>query len=259
MSLVTSCQTIEDMENCEKHGPYKKFYKRFDGKLKEYGFCPICRDEKIKEAEAKRKKENFESDLKLRLFESNIPKRYQGINIDTINLNYHKNKADNSRLSNTVQIIKKYLDTYPERLKNGASGFLCGECGTGKTMLACIMVENIMNQGYSAHYITAWQMIQEIRQGYKKDISESVPYFIKQYVDKSFLVIDEIGVQHGTDDERILLYQVIDGRYNEVKPTVLISNSMNPVDDGYLDLRTIDRLKDGGGFSITFTGESYRR
>jgi hypothetical protein len=49
------------------------------------------------------------------------------------------------------------------------------------------------------------------------------------------------------------------GRYNEVRPTVLISNSKDPVEDGFLDLRTIDRLKDGNGFSITFNGDSYRK
>jgi len=190
---------------------------------------------------------------------SNVPKRFKGLDINKINLSYHKNKDDNKKLTHTVNIVKRYLDTYDERFKVGASGFFSGECGTGKTMLACMMVESIINQGHSAHYVTAWKMIQEIRKGYEKGVDEGIQYFIKKYVNKSFLVIDEIGVQHGTEDERILLYQVIDGRYNEVKPTVLISNSKNPVEDGYLDLRTIDRLKEGGGFSITFTGESYRK
>ena len=101
-------------------------------------------------------------------------------------------------------------------------------------------------------------MIQDIRAAYR-DKSTTLLEQIKKYISLDLLVIDEIGVQHGTDDERVLLYQVIDGRYNNIKPTIIISNSKNPVDDGYLDLRTIDRLKEGGGFSITFSGESYRQ
>lgn len=243
-SSQKGCQNIEKI--CEIHGQY------------DWHWCPECRDIEIKEAEIK--EAALEKKFKIEKYnrESNIPKRFKGLDINKIDLNYHKKKEDNKKLKSTVSTVKGYLSTYPERLLKGASGFFSGECGTGKTMLACMMVENIINQGHSAHYVTAWQMIQEIRKGYGK-IEESISFFVNQYINKSFLVIDEVGVQHGTDDERILLYQVIDGRYNEVKPTIIISNSMNPVEDGYLDLRTIDRLTDGGGFSITFNGESYRK
>ena len=125
-------------------------------------------------------------------------------------------------------------------------------------MFACMVVENAIRSGFYAKYITAWRMIQEIRIGYSAS-DTSIVNQIQLFISPDILVIDEIGVQHGTEDERVLLYQVIDGRYNEVKPTILISNSKNPVDDGYIDTRTIDRLKEGGGFSMTFNGESYRR
>lgn len=221
--------------------------------------CPKCREEKIIERKKEHEAEIAKTRMEGMYRQSNVPKRFKGLDINQINLSYHKENEDNKKLNDTVGTVKRYLKTYKDRLEQGASGFFSGECGTGKTMLACMMVENIIKQGHSAHYVTAWQMIQEIRQGYKKGIDEGIQYFIEQYINKSFLVVDEIGVQHGTEDERILLYQVIDGRYNDVKPTVLISNSKNPVEDGYLDLRTIDRLKEGGGFSITFTGESYRK
>jgi len=246
------------MKNCEKHGEYPSTFRGMTGRVLENEICPGCFDDRIKEEE-KKKIEGERRDLIDGYHkQSNVPKRFQNMNIEDINLSYHKKPEDNEKLQSTVKIVKRYLTTYPERLEKGASGFFCGECGTGKTMLACMMVESIINQGYSAHYITAWQMIQEIRKGYRKD-EESISDYINGYIKRSFLAIDEVGVQHGTDDERILLYQVIDGRYNEVKPTIIISNSMNPVEDGYLDLRTIDRLKDGGGFSITFNGESFRK
>jgi DNA replication protein DnaC len=236
-------------KECEIHGAYLKYKKSYTGGVIEQRVCPKCHEEKLE----KKKKEDQAMEIAgkiSRYYElSNLPKRFKGITMDGIDLR-------DPEIKEAVGFLKKFLAKFPERLEQGSSGFFCGDCGTGKTMLACIMVEDVIKQGYPAHYTTTWQMIQRIRQGYK---TGETNYYIKDYISKALLVIDEIGVQHGTNDERVLLYQVIDGRYNEVKPTVLISNSKNPVEDGFLDLRTIDRLKDGNGFSITFNGDSFRK
>lgn len=219
--------------------------------------CPACIEENVKRREEVMRQQEEEDRLKWRMSVSNIPKRFRGYKFGDIDLSHNEKKEDNQKLIQTVKMVKGFLKTFKDQMRRGASGFFCGECGTGKTMLACIIAENVIQQGFSAHYTTAWQMIQRIRQGYQNN--ESTVSYIKDFINYDLLVIDEIGVQHGSSDERVLLYQVIDGRYNEVKPTILISNSKDPVEDGYLDLRTIDRLKDGGGFSITFNGDSFRK
>lgn len=236
---------------CEKHGKFKK-YRIYPSGRQIQQECLACLKDKAKEAETKQRiNDNY--------MQSNIPKRFRGLDLKKINRGYHKVEKHNEELRETIETVERYLDTYDERAKMGASGFFCGECGTGKTMIACMMIEDIIKQGHSAHYVTAWRMIQDVRQGYDKSGNETVVQLIDKYINKSFLVIDEIGSQRGTEDERMLLYQIIDGRYNEVKPTVIVSNLKNPVEDGYLDIRTIDRLKEGGGFSIVFNGESYRK
>ena len=184
------------------------------------------------------------------LEKSGVPRRFKGKRLRDVQV------RDND-IRHALESITGYLKTFSERMELGASGFLCGNCGTGKTLLACIIIEAVCRQGHAGHYTTAFKMIQQIRKGYGRD--GSVNQYIREYVKKPLLVIDEIGVQHGSQDERVLLYQVIDDRYNDIKPTILISNSKNPVQDGYLDMRIIDRLKDGGGFSITFNGKSFRR
>lgn len=204
------------------------------------------REEMVQAYEKQRHREKISS-----YFEnSGVPKRFKNKTLHDINL---KDKE----MSQAVKSISGYIKTLKDRILSGSSGFFCGNCGTGKTMLACIIVEEACRQGHGAIYTTAWNMIQTIRQGYQP--GNFVGVYVQSYINKPLLVIDEIGVQRGTEDERVLLYQVIDGRYNEVRPTILISNSKNPVEDGYIDLRTIDRLKEGGGFSITFNGDSYRR
>ena len=249
-------QKSKELGFCEKHGEYNKYFTLLSGKLMGPIDCPKCAEE---ENEAKKIKEAERLRLDLisrRLEVSGIPKRYAGKSIADVDCNYHADENLRATANKTVKIISRYIDSFEERFERGTSGFLSGACGTGKTMIACIVVDSVIRLGHAAKYITAWSLIQDIRRAYNSD--ESIQSIVKKYVDIDFLVIDEIGVQGGTNDERVLLYQVIDGRYNEMKPSILISNSKDPVSDGYLDARTVDRLKENGGFSISFDGESYR-
>jgi DNA replication protein DnaC len=56
------------------------------------------------------------------------------------------------------------------------------------------------------------------------------------------LIIDEIGVQYGTDMERIELFDIIDHRYNEMKPTIFTSNFYKTELKEKLGQRICDRL-----------------
>ncbi|ENO7364325.1 DNA replication protein DnaC, partial [Proteus mirabilis] len=68
----------------------------------------------------------------------------------------------------------------------------------------------------------------------------------------------EIGVQYGTDSERNILFEVINDRYEDLLPTILVSNL--PVVDlqKMLGERVVDRLLQGGTV-LTFNWPTYRR
>lgn len=242
---------------CKKHGEYNLFFKTgFLDRIIGPFDCPWCKKEKEELDAAERKERQRTEKMELDFLRSGIPKRYAGKKLDDIDCEYHSDPKNMALAKKTVRIVSKYIETFDERFDKGTSGFLSGACGTGKTMIACIVIDSVIRGGHSGRYITAWNLIQEIRKAY--GTNESIQDMIKEFIHVDFLVIDEIGVQGGTNDERVLLYQVIDGRYNEMKPTILISNSKDPVADGYLDARTVDRLQENGGFSISFEGDSYR-
>lgn len=242
---------------CEKHGEYGIFFKTgFLDRIIGPFDCPGCRKEKKGiEAKEKEKQKRYEN-IEWNFLYSGIPKRYKGKTINDVDCDYHSDPENRALAKQTLKIITKYIETFEDRFEKGTSGFLSGACGTGKTMVACIVIDSVIRGGRAGRYTTAWNLIQDIRKAYSTN--ESIQSIVKEFVSVDFLVIDEVGVQGGTNDERVLLYQVIDGRYNEMKPTLLISNSKDPVADGYLDARTIDRLQEDGGFSISFEGDSYR-
>lgn len=81
---------------------------------------------------------------------------------------------------------------------------------------------------------------------------------IKRHTQPDLLIIDEVGVQFGSDAEKLILFEVINTRYESMKPTILISNlALNKL-AGFIGERVIDRMKDGGGCTLAFTWDSYR-
>ena len=72
------------------------------------------------------------------------------------------------------------------------------------------------------------------------------------------LVIEEVGVQFGSETEKLFLFEIIDGRYNKMKSTVMISNLNIQGVKECVGERCIDRLREDGGSVIAFDYESQR-
>ena len=65
-------------------------------------------------------------------------------------------------------------------------------------------------------------------------------------------------MQYGTDTERLALWEVMNGRYESMKPTILVSNLTAKEIAGYVGDRVIDRMRENGGAVLAFTWESFR-
>jgi DNA replication protein DnaC len=71
------------------------------------------------------------------------------------------------------------------------------------------------------------------------------------------LVMDEVGVQYGTDAEKVLLFDVINRRYQDVMPTILLTNLDKAGLREYLGDRAFDRIRENG-LLVPFVWESHR-
>ena len=71
-------------------------------------------------------------------------------------------------------------------------------------------------------------------------------------------MIDEVGVQSGTEAESRALFDVFNERYQNCKPTILLSN-LCPTDfAAAVGDRIADRIKEDGGEVLLFNWESRR-
>jgi DNA replication protein DnaC len=137
---------------------------------------------------------------------------------------------------------------------------LIGRCGTGKSLMAAAMVEELGYDDNVSRIRTLSGLVLELKESWRNGSTVSESELIQFYTSSvDLLIVDEVGMQRGSDTEALLLFSILDGRYNNMLPTVMISNL--PINDFKLAVgeRCIDRLKDDNGQIVAFNWESNRK
>jgi len=96
---------------------------------------------------------------------------------------------------------------------------ITGPTGVGKTYLACALAQSACRQGFTALYVRAPRLFQEIALS-KAD--GTYPKLMNKLAKNKVLVIDDLGLAPLTDPERRDLLEIIEDRYN-LAPTVVAS------------------------------------
>lgn len=247
---------------CGTHGDYES--RCLIGSI--WSKCPTC----CTEAHAKdradvetRDREHRLQVWKRKIGDAGIPERFRdrhlhGFVVKTIS----QGKA--------LKFAKAYADNFDDALKTGRSVLFLGNIGTGKTHLAVGIGMQIMQRdNRSVLFTTVMRAIRRVKDTWRRDSSESETDAISALVFPDLLILDEVGVQFGSNAEKLILFDVLNERYEKRRPTLLLSNlTIDDRDDGtgrmvpgiksFLGERIFDRLREDGGEYIVFDWESYR-
>jgi DNA replication protein DnaC len=154
---------------------------------------------------------------------------------------------------------KAFVDDFSNRLQTGAGMVLWGDIGTGKTHLACAIANALITQLRSVLYCTALEAVMLVKSSWKRGNEGMTEYDIyERFGDPELLIIDEIGVQIGSDFERMVLTSIADIRSRNCRPTIIISNHSPEEIYGLLGERMFDRLVGFGANVIHMQGRSMR-
>ena len=244
---------IEKIKNCESHGEYldKCFFNDF------WRGCQKCMQEKKdKAAESERQYQIQVANIHLgkRISDSGIPERFLNRTLE----NYQVD-GDNPKQAKILKYCTDYAENFSDRKKTGLSFLMLGLPGTGKTHLSIGIAFEVMKNGYSSVFTTASRMLRAIKDTYHKGSEFSEKQVLATYETCDLLIIDEIGVQTGSDYEKNIIFDVINSRYENVRPTIILSNLSIDECKLYLGERVFDRMREGGGKAFLLDWPSFRK
>lgn len=239
-------------EECPSHGKYEAVLTAHSDK---WLGCPHCAAEgHTKQVMADRAREQEEREIKsieLFLGRSAIPKRFQGKSLE----NYEVETEPQRR---ALAACVDYAASFPARMEDGRCLLLLGKPGTGKTHLAAaIASEVIKRHRMPAMYSTISEAVRRFKDNWTtKLMPES--HLIQFYAKPALLVLDEVGHGWGSDTELMYLFEIVNARYQDKKPTVFAGNIEKADVRNSLGDRVADRLNEAGGRAVIFNWGSHR-
>jgi DNA replication protein DnaC len=146
---TATIQPAERSENCDKHGEFTSYWFKI-GQF--WSMCPTCREERRqREEEASRQRQHAEKIAYLPR-DAAIPARFAGKGFEHF-------QVDSDEQGRMLETLRKYVAEFPTNLRAGRCLILCGPVGTGKTHLACALLQELARAGHKVRYATAAQIV----------------------------------------------------------------------------------------------------
>jgi len=249
--VISQMKRAERSDNCDRHGLFVSEHYGVESR-EWWSTCPMCREEeRLKRAEEEERIERERRVTRLRE-RARIPDRYR-----RKTLGDYQVSCDGERRA--LSVAQDYLENFPANYAAGRCLVFCGKLGTGKTLLSIAIANSLIKIERSVCHVTVGQLIRTIRAPWNDQNSrETVDDVLERFKRFDLLIVDEIGVQFGTDAELVQLAEVIDARYAAMKPTLVISNCTPGELNKFLGDRAVDRLRENGGKVVIFDWESHR-
>jgi len=255
--METPTTTTEQREY-EKHGPYEAtlYHYAFPGRATNViaSGCLKCEKEQQERKEA----EALERSRRERAGNVAWLKRNFGVPLRFAEADFTAARGETPETRSAIAAAKKFADQFPDAAAGGQWLVFIGPPGTGKTHTAAAIGRVAIEKHLAkALYTTAADMARTMRETFRRDCEHSEQEVFDSFAAAELLIIDEVGTGTSQHD-RTLLFEVIDARYAEGLPGVLISNLPARELEQYLGERAFDRLAEISRF-LAVTGASKRK
>lgn len=131
-----------------------------------------------------------------------------------------------------------------------------GKPGTGKNHLSAAIGREYLKRGRSVLFTETIKILRTIKDSWRTNVRESD--VMSMFTRPALLVVDEIGVQFGSDTERMYISEIVNDRYMAMVPTILSGNLTMKELTTVIGERSIDRFRENGR-AVIFDWQSYRR
>lgn len=192
------------------------------------------------------------------LGKSGIKKRFRQRTFDHF-------KADTPERRRWLRVAKEYADHFAEKMISGDGLYIEGTNGTGKTHLAAAIALQLIDAGVPVVCKTSAELLSDVKKAFD-DSTVSEAAILRAYKEVDLLIIDDLGKEQVTDWSISTLYNILNDRYEDMKPTIITTNfgAEDLVDaetpkgfDGSKAKAIVSRLREVSTV-LTMVGEDYR-
>lgn len=242
MSEVSvSMQVIPVRTQCAEHGEQVTAVRAGrEGSAR----CPKCLEREIKAGMQQRAAapEGQDPVQLLAKFEARgVPQRYLGADISKIG-------PDNA----------EKLQAWARGATSAPWNFvMLGNIGTGKTYAVCALVRWMIEQGQDVRYTSQAEILRQIRATWAHNAAVSEDEVWRGLRAPRILVIDDVGAARVNENDVLRISELIDMRYNDCKPVLLVSNLDRDGLRKELGDRAYDRIREGA-MTLKFAGSTRR-
>lgn len=191
--------------------------------------------------------------------DKHAPDRLSGVGIPR---RFHAKTLDTYQAENPGQIAAlKWATEFARTCEtSGASALLTGKPGTGKTHLAIGIALDLLLRNFDTQvrYTSVSKVVRRVKDSWGSANCETESDVRASLTAPKLLVLDEVGVQFGTEFEENLLFDIVNSRYEEMKPTILVSNVALDKVTEIIGERVVDRFREDNGRVLIFDWDSYR-
>jgi DNA replication protein DnaC len=179
--------------------------------------------------------------------ESNMPERFADCTFDTYQTESAKQQA-------VLDVCRDYAENFGQYRKQGRCLVMCGKPGTGKNHLATAIVKVLRAKRFTSLRVKASEFLDAY---WGKEFAERDEW-LRGMFRVDLLIVDEVEKASKSENARNAMFRLIDGRYEAMLPTLVITNQNRVELVETLGEPAYDRLTEGGSQRLVFDWGSRR-
>jgi DNA replication protein DnaC len=225
---------LADHAQCETHGAYVIQAEVSPGRwqVSNPGGCPQC----LAERRASRL-----------MAEGNMPARFAGATFESY-------EAADAKQARVLEVCRDYAQNFATYRKQGRCLIMCGNPGTGKNHLATAIFKTLHAAGFTALRVKASEFLDAF---WAKEFKERDDW-LRGMFRVDLLILDEVEKCSKGEPAKNAMFRLIDGRYEAMSPTLVITNQARAELVETLGEPAYDRLTEGGSQRLVFDWPSRR-
>lgn len=169
-----------------------------------------CMQERKEREEAARRHEEFLKDL---------TRKRQIFGFSEDDMQRCTFAADDGQNPYIANIARKYVDNFPQMLKEGKGLLFFGDTGVGKTFYASCIANALTEKGYPTMITNFSKLINLINGTFERKNAyiDDLNYF-------ALIVIDDLATERNTETANEIVYNIIDSRVRSGLPLIITTN-----------------------------------